>query len=474
MIQMNTLFTSGISLSDGGLAEKESADSSTSTFGQQLAVLQDVTTTDREAVEKEMTANEKESMTMELEENQDEWSTKPIPTMPWNMDGIAQLENILVQTGALAQPSDSLQELSAAVPIEGISHVEEIADTEQVMHITATEEELDNQLKQLEKQLDAILARVTTMQEALEHAPQLLQLLEQYSLLMQQQNALGAKSSTPMEAVHPNWNRPNEPIPIQIGPYEPVPVEDWADVKITAEVNREKVFPTQDTEEQAIREKLIHLFEKRSHSKVQQHYPMNAELTSKDIAKWLIHEMQLEPETITKPTEVTQPHAAGTVLPMSKLEQYVVHVQLTQDSPTVDKQLMSQFEKAIQTTGFLQSPGRSQLTIALNPGNLGDILIRFTEINGEMTVKMVVATAQAKEMLESNLHQLKHMFSPHQVVIERQEPTIQTTQEAQQEQADQSFEEQDQEHASESHSGHSHQEQHDFAQTFQEALDEKV
>ena len=37
-----------------------------------------------------------------------------------------------------------------------------------------------------------------------------------------------------------------------------------------------------------------------------------------------------------------------------------------------------------------------------------------------MTVKITVMSQVAKEMVDKNLHQLRHLFSPHQVVVERQ------------------------------------------------------
>src|SRR5699024_10698520 len=77
-----------------------------------------------------------------------------------------------------------------------------------------------------------------------------------------------------------------------------------------------------------------------------------------------------------------------------------------------------------------QPAGQSALSITLNPSNIGEMLVRMTEVDGEMMVKIVVTTSRAKEMLESNMHQLRHMFSPHQVQIERQEAQLNITQKA--------------------------------------------
>src|SRR5699024_11587249 len=69
-----------------------------------------------------------------------------------------------------------------------------------------------------------------------------------------------------------------------------------------------------------------------------------------------------------------------------------------------------------------------QMTIHLRPHHLGYIVVKMNELNGEMLVKLMVQSSDAKRMLESNLHQLKHMFSPHQVVIEKQDTLLFTDQ----------------------------------------------
>lgn len=63
----------------------------------------------------------------------------------------------------------------------------------------------------------------------------------------------------------------------------------------------------------------------------------------------------------------------------------------------------------------------NQLTITLNPVNLGNITVRLVEVDGEMTVKLLVTSNLTKNALETNIHQLKHVFSPHQISIEREE-----------------------------------------------------
>src|SRR5699024_11536505 len=88
----------------------------------------------------------------------------------------------------------------------------------------------------------------------------------------------------------------------------------------------------------------------------------------------------------------------------------------------LEQQLMNQFRQVMQTNQFpTLNYGVNQLSIALRPENLGDIFVRFIETNGEMTVKILVTSQVTKQAMEANLHQLKNMFSPHQVIIEKQD-----------------------------------------------------
>jgi len=53
------------------------------------------------------------------------------------------------------------------------------------------------------------------------------------------------------------------------------------------------------------------------------------------------------------------------------------------------------------------------------------MLVRFTEINGEITVKILVSSQTARQMLEANIQELRNIFSPHQISIEEQEIDLQ-------------------------------------------------
>ncbi|MDQ0350624.1 flagellar hook-length control protein FliK [Alkalibacillus filiformis] len=111
-------------------------------------------------------------------------------------------------------------------------------------------------------------------------------------------------------------------------------------------------------------------------------------------------------------------------LNMSKLEQFTVHVSRANSSQSSQmsnqQQIIEQLQKIMQSTQFGRANGANNLTIQLKPANLGQMTLQFTQIDGQMAVKISVMSTAAKEMLESNLNQLRHLFHPNQVVIERQ------------------------------------------------------
>ncbi|MDY0396368.1 flagellar hook-length control protein FliK [Virgibacillus halophilus] len=187
---------------------------------------------------------------------------------------------------------------------------------------------------------------------------------------------------------------------------------------------------------------LVQLFEKRTSMANKQQYLFNSKVSSMDIAKWLGKIGNESKQANTLMEHVS--HAAVTSMPMTKVEQYVIHVnQSYQGQPADEQQLMEQLEKIMKSTDLRQlQNGKTELKISLRPQNLGDLTIRMNQVNGEMIVKISVHTSVAKEMIESNLHQLKHMFSPHQVAVEKQDMHILASQSANKEQSDQTFDEQ--------------------------------
>lgn len=110
-------------------------------------------------------------------------------------------------------------------------------------------------------------------------------------------------------------------------------------------------------------------------------------------------------------------------LPISKVEQYILNTgQADLNKALTGKELIDKIESIVQSQrmqNFVQ--GQKPISIQLRPENLGDMTIRFMQVNGEMTVQMLVSSKAVKDLLESNMHQLRNMFSPHQVTVEKQD-----------------------------------------------------
>lgn len=177
------------------------------------------------------------------------------------------------------------------------------------------------------------------------------------------------------------------------------------------------------TRAQGIWKDLVNFYQNRNQLGGNHPYSNVASITTKDIAKWL-HKAVFSQSSSEVPVETQQ--ATLTSMPMSRIEQHVIYLNHNQPAYSVDKQLIDQFQQAMSTSRFLSmNNGLNQLSFTLRPDNLGEMMVRLTEIQGEMTVKIIVSSQTTRKMLESNMHQLKHMFSPQQVVIEERVLTVQ-------------------------------------------------
>ncbi|MFU0790952.1 flagellar hook-length control protein FliK [Virgibacillus proomii] len=231
-----------------------------------------------------------------------------------------------------------------------------------------------------------------------------------------------------------------------------------------------------NTKEQAIWQRLVQAFQKRESFAQKQPYSREAKVNSADVAKWLTNAI----ETVSKTEhahmgnkEMMIAAANSSSVPLDKMQQHVIYLNTEQHpQKQMGQELIQQFQRIMKSGRFMKMPnGVNQLHITLRPQHLGNLLVRFTELNGEMTVRILVQSQAAKDLLESNIHKLRNMFSPQQVVIERQEAQLTQGQQLQKDSGEnpQQFtdHEQDNQHESEREDAKSEGE---FASTFQEIL----
>lgn len=240
---------------------------------------------------------------------------------------------------------------------------------------------INKQLDKIMVQVELLLTNITEEQEIMKISPRILNLLDEWTTLM---------------------NKYNSPL------------------------NQRNIMSTESTSDdikvQTIWKELLSTFQKRKELAETQHYQTNAKVTAKDISRWLhnILEKQFSVDESTQSQPINMSNQ-----PVSKLEQYVIYLNQSGTSQSVDKQLIDQFQQVMKSSRFLTfRHGVNQLSISLRPENLGEMMVRFVERDGEMTLRIIVSSQSTKQILESNIHQLKNMFSPHQVVVEEREIVV--------------------------------------------------
>lgn len=170
-------------------------------------------------------------------------------------------------------------------------------------------------------------------------------------------------------------------------------------------------------EGKAILNELLNLFEKRQSLTNQKIYSIDASISQTDIKKWL--QQALERHALPTIDHASHHVNSNQPLQMSATEQYVVQASNTERVDAISRNLVSDVQNIVNRSQFLKQPGLEQLTFTLRPASLGEVTIRLVQVDGTMTVKFLVASQAAKQLFEANLHQLKPMFAPNQVVIER-------------------------------------------------------
>lgn len=155
-------------------------------------------------------------------------------------------------------------------------------------------------------------------------------------------------------------------------------------------------------------------------------YITHSKVTTDDISKWLAQALERQ----SSKSQPTFGEAFATSKGAQPLEQLTIHLSQSaaNNQPTLNQELMQQFEAVLQKMQLGKNLlGQQQLKLQLNPNNLGQITVEMMEIDGEMFVKLIATSEMAKEALEANMKELRHMFSPHQVIVEQEEQAATTS-----------------------------------------------
>ncbi|CAM3751713.1 flagellar hook-length control protein FliK [Alkalicoccus chagannorensis] len=136
------------------------------------------------------------------------------------------------------------------------------------------------------------------------------------------------------------------------------------------------------------------------------------------------------------------------------------------------EQFIRQFEQMLSRSSLQQlSNGTQQLSVRLTPENLGRLDITLQQVNGVMTARLMATTQMTRELLESQLHQLKQAFQGQNLQVERIEITQQQTQ-LWKDQQEENRRQQEQQNQAEPEADQELEEELDFTDFLDELLEE--
>lgn len=96
-----------------------------------------------------------------------------------------------------------------------------------------------------------------------------------------------------------------------------------------------------------------------------------------------------------------------------------VTIQLPTEKSSQAEQLVNQIEKLLNQSQILKNQGIIKLQLKLYPEHLGSIRIELVQKDGVLSARLLATSAVAKEMLDSQLHQLKNALVQQNIQLDR-------------------------------------------------------
>ncbi|WP_342472850.1 flagellar hook-length control protein FliK [Metasolibacillus sp. FSL H7-0170] len=115
-----------------------------------------------------------------------------------------------------------------------------------------------------------------------------------------------------------------------------------------------------------------------------------------------------------------------------------VTLTLPAERPAQSEALLKEIQNLINRSQLSNTQGTMRLMLKLYPENLGSIRIEIMQKDGMLTARLLASTAVGKELLDSNLQQLKTAFAAQNIQMERIDVS-QALQDAERNMRDQSF-----------------------------------
>lgn len=144
---------------------------------------------------------------------------------------------------------------------------------------------------------------------------------------------------------------------------------------------------------------------------------------------------QPKPETQQQPEQQQKIDSPVPVLPQTESRSFA-SVQLEKPAESRNEALLREFQAVLNRANFGQVNGTNRIAIKLYPEHLGQLRIELLEVNGVMTARILASTSAARELLDSQMHQLRQAFTQQNLQVERIDlsQTIQETSKSEREQ----------------------------------------
>ncbi|MFX3674103.1 MAG: flagellar hook-length control protein FliK [Paenisporosarcina sp.] len=123
----------------------------------------------------------------------------------------------------------------------------------------------------------------------------------------------------------------------------------------------------------------------------------------------------------TTQTLETQQVSSGPIVTQVKTE--TVSITLPTQTPAQSEAFTKEFASLLNRSQFGQAGGMTKMLIKMYPEHLGTIRVELIQKDGVMTARLLANTALGKEMLDSQLHQLKSAFANANVQVDRLDVT---------------------------------------------------
>ncbi|MBB4823928.1 flagellar hook-length control protein FliK [Sporosarcina luteola] len=131
----------------------------------------------------------------------------------------------------------------------------------------------------------------------------------------------------------------------------------------------------------------------------------------------LDHQQKEQPNSQSKSEQPVAVNHQAVQHTVHKSDAMTVHTAQTQENRS--ETLMKEMQMLFKRANFGQVGGSNRMLIKLYPEHLGQIRIELHEMNGVVSARILASTALAKEMLDSQMHQLRQAFNQQNVQVDR-------------------------------------------------------